>query len=89
MRVVVRVVFEVGVLDDHHVALYLLDPVRQAAPLPWFTRCLKRRIAPFAASFFSSSHGAVGGAVVHHDDLFVDWHSLHPLDISRMVFSSL
>ena len=47
--------------------------------LALLTRCLNRRMRPSRASLFQNRARAVGGAIVHGDDLFAQRHRLHLL----------
>ena len=79
LRILVGVVFEVGVLDDDDVAARLGDAAADGRPLPLVHRLEDvADLRPLLRERRDDVARAVGRAVVDDDDLLLDRHRPHP-----------
>ncbi len=78
--VVARVVLQVGVLDEHDLALRSLDPGADGAPFPQVLLVQQDAHTLPAVQGGEQVAGAVGRAVVHQQDLGGAPGGLHPPD---------
>jgi hypothetical protein len=79
-RVFVRVVFEIGVLDDHHVAGGLADAAPHRGALALVVRLKQHAHAVLAVELFEDVAGAVFGSIVNDDELLFDGAEIHGED---------
>ncbi len=76
-RQVARIVFEVGVLDYHELTGRGRQRRPDRRPFPAITPVPQQLHAGGSGQLAQYRIGAVGGAVVHHDDLHGQRHLLH------------
>ena len=76
-RILGRVVFEVGVLHDDHVAGRAAEALTQRGALALVVRLVENANVALGLQFFKDGARAVGAAIFDDDDLFRDRHSPH------------